>query len=185
MIKAITRVTVGGRVRLTVISDNEVSATRKEPSRFEFRGEQVHVAGKHDPDGVIVIRFEKLAPAEYNLKRQDRVYFDAHMRKWFAVAKDDREVIFTPELVGVLYQHNRDELERFGFVIAGHDLRHVLFHVLYENRKDLLQQPFAIAQAVCKKGDELCEYAKTMLVEHNDWFAPEERDLINEYLRTR
>jgi len=75
----------------------------------------------------------------------------------------------------VLYQHNRDELERFGFVIAGHDLRHVLFHVLYENRKDLLQQPFAIAQAVCKKGDELCEYAKTMLVEHNDWFAPEER----------
>ena len=60
-----------------------------------------------------------------------------------------------------------------------------LFRVLHENKKNLLQQPLAITQTVNKKGDELCEYAHTMIEEHNDWFTPEERDLINEYLGTR
>ena len=136
------------RIRFTASGDTK--------SRFERRVLQVHGAQKEaDPSGMCVIRVDKPAPSAYALRYDDRVYFDPVHRKWFVYTKDGVEIIFLAELVGSFFLTKRAWMEELGLVIAGHDLRHVLFRVLYENRKDLLQQPLAIAQTVNKKGDEL------------------------------
>ena len=173
---------VGGRIQFTAMRCGDVGV---HISRFERRAVRIHPPEDLDPEGVVVIRLEKPAPVEYNLKRRGRVYFNHTAQKWFAHTKDNQEIVFLPELVGVRYLTNREWMEKFGFVIAGEDVRSILFRVLYDNRKDLLQPPLTLTGEVNKKGDVLCAYAKELWEEHADWFTPEERDLINEYLGTR
>ena len=176
---------IGGTLRLTAVAYDGKPIHRGKFSRFERRVTHVHTSRRHDPDNMIVIRFNKIVLSEFNLKQRDRVYFDPSARVWFAIMGDGKEIIFSPELVGALYLTDREYLERLNFVIAGKDVRRVLFRVLYDNRKDMLREPLTLAYAVDKKGVALDTYAKEMMGEHADWFTPEERDLINAYLGTR
>lgn len=185
MIRELERFIVGGRARFTAEKCDGTTTGEKEPSRFEGRVAQVHTPGKRDPEGTIVVRLEKPIPDEYNFKRRGRIYLNPSSRKWFALTKDEKEIVFRPELVGVCYIAERYRMEKFGFVIAGEDIRHVLFRALYESGKDKERQPLTIMQAVDKKGGELCAYAQSMLAGHGEWFTPEEHTLVEEYLRTR
>lgn len=174
-----------GRVRFTAEKCNGITTGERELSRFEGRVVQVHTPGKRDPEGTIVVRLEKPAPVEYDLSRRGRIYFDHTMQKWYALTRNDQKVIFLPELVGVRYIAKRDMMQKFGFVIAGEDIRRILFHVLFENRKDLLRVPLTIVNTVQKKGQELDTLARDMLATYAEWFTPEETALITDYLGTR
>ena len=185
MIREIARFIVGGRMRFTAVACDGVAIGQEEFSRFEGRVAQVHTPGKRDPEETVVVRLEKPIPDKYNFKRRGRIYMYPSSRKWFALTKDDKEVIFRPELVGVCYIAERHRMEKFGFVIAGEDIRRALFRALYDSEKDRERQPLTIMQAVDKKGDKLCAYTQSVLTEHGEWFTPEERTLIEEYLRTR
>ncbi|MEK7140115.1 MAG: hypothetical protein AAB805_02255 [Patescibacteria group bacterium] len=189
MSREFIRFILGGRLRLTAIACGDVPTDRERFSRFERRVVFAHAPGKHDPDGmsktVVVARFEKLVSGEFGLKRKDRAYFDLSLRKWFAITEDGEEIVFRAELVGQFYLTERERMEKFGFVIAGKDIWRILFRVLYKNRKDLFCQPPAILHVLDKRGAALDAYAREMLSEQHDWFAPEERALIEEYLGTR
>ena len=186
-VKVLVRL-VGGRVRLTSIRYGDVPIDPGKFFRFERRVAHVQMPGKHDPEGVIVVRLEKLAPAEYELVRRDRVYFESETRKWFAPTKDNTEIIFRPELVGAFYLTERAWMADFGFVIAGHDVRKVMFLAFYRQREEkrgLFKEPFAIINAVNEKGGALVVCARQLLQEHPEWFTPEEGRLIKEYLGAR
>lgn len=175
---------IGGRLRLTAAICDGIAIDHEKLSRFERRVVQVHAPGKRDPEGVIAIRLEKPAPPECNLRRSDRVYVEPSTHEWFALTKDEKKIIFRPELIGVSYPTKRECMEKFGFAIAGEDVRCILFRALYDHG-DMPREPLTLIQAVNKKGAVLDAYAKELLEKHTDWFTLEEHNLINEYLGTR
>lgn len=107
-IEELNRLIAGRRLRLTAVTRGNTPIDQEKLSRFERRVVQVQGPGKHDPDGTIVTRLEKLAPAGCDLKRSDRVYFDPSASKWFAIAGADvRRVLFR-----ALYDNQKDILRQ-------------------------------------------------------------------------
>ena len=180
--KRLAQLIIGGRIKCTAHDDVQRA------HRFEVRIEGVYPPQQkpYDPPGMIVVRLAgKGIPDWYRPHHRHRLYFDPATTRWLICAEDGSEITLVPELVGAYWLIFREKLEAFGFVVQGEDIRRISFRALYDNRKDLLQPPLTLTGEVNKKGDVLCAYAKELWEEHADWFTPEERDLINEYLGTR
>jgi len=174
------------RIRLTAVG-GDVKLADEEPSRFERRVAHVDASSRNEIPGVVTVRLEKPAPLNYRFWKSDRIYWCPRTGQWFGVTENFDIVLFKAELVGALYLNERARLEKFRFAIAGHDVRHILSHVLFRHRmhRGAPSAPLALAGETEQKGDALVEYAREMITRHPNWFQNKELDIIRQYIKAR